>query len=70
MPSITDIPLHLMEKTNAAGFFQWLFQVPLPDHIRRELTQLWCYHTGADPQLTFAMLNTKTLAAPVVSTQP
>lgn len=61
MASLADIPDHLMDKNRAAPFLDWLFSYPLPDHTRQEVTQNWCYNTGADPAVTFAMLNTRTL---------
>jgi len=49
-----------MHKGRAPLFLDWLFSYPIPAHTRQELTQQWCYATGADPTVTFALLNTRT----------
>lgn len=61
MASLSDIPNNLLDKDRSLAYFDWLFAFPLPDHTRQEITQQWCYATGADPQVTFAMLNTRIL---------
>jgi len=69
MASLADIPERYMDKRLHAPFIDWLFSIPLPAHTRQELCQLWCYHTGADPAMVFALLNTRQIGGTSVSTQ-
>jgi hypothetical protein len=59
MASLADIPQNLMDKNKAIAFFDWMATYKLPPHSQRELCQNWCYHAGADPKVTFAILETR-----------
>lgn len=59
MASLADIPQELMNKQKAIPFMEWLFRYDLPAHTRREITQTWALHTGADPKTVFAILETR-----------
>jgi hypothetical protein len=48
MPSITDIPLNLLDPAMAFEFAAWLGSLPLDQPTTRALVKLWKAYTGAN----------------------
>lgn len=44
MPSLVDIPAHLLSLTNKESFLSWLKQLPIQTWMKRDLARAWKNH--------------------------